>query len=56
VAAGGGTVQVSQLYATAIVVGETSTQTFPAIYLWNQDVATLNTTPAWDTISIPVVQ
>jgi hypothetical protein len=56
VTAGASTVQVSQLYATAIVVGETSTQTFPAIYLWNQDVATLNTTPAWDTISIPVVQ
>ena len=55
VTAGASTVQVSQLYATAIVVGETSVQTFPAIYLWNQNVATLNTTPAWDTISIPPI-
>jgi hypothetical protein len=56
VMAGGATVQVSQLYATAIVVGETSMQMFPAIYLWNQDVTTLNTTPAWDAFSIPLVQ
>ncbi|HEX4405812.1 MAG TPA: hypothetical protein VH560_13330 [Polyangia bacterium] len=55
VTAGGSTVQVSQLYATAIVVDETSVQTFPAIYLWNQNVATLNTTPAWDTIAIPPI-
>jgi hypothetical protein len=48
-------VQVSQLYATAIVVDETSTQTFPAIYLWNQSAATLNTTPAWDPFKIPIV-
>jgi hypothetical protein len=49
-------VQVSQLYATAIVVDETQTQMFPAIYLWNQSAATLNTTPAWDPFSIPLVQ
>ena len=48
-------VQVSQLYATAIVVDETSTTTFPAIYLWNQSAATLNTTPAWDPFKIPLV-
>jgi len=49
-------VQVSQLYATAIVVDGTQTQMFPAIYLWNQSTATLNTTPAWDPFSIPIVQ
>jgi hypothetical protein len=48
-------VQVSQLYITAIVVDATSTQTFPAIYLWNQSAATLNTTPAWDPFKIPIV-
>jgi hypothetical protein len=48
-------VQVSQLYVTAIVVDATSVQTFPAIYLWNQSAATLNTTPAWDPFKIPTV-
>jgi hypothetical protein len=54
-----GTVQVSQLYATAIVVSEDAPyeapKTYPAIYLWNQKVETLNTTPAWDPFKIPVV-
>jgi hypothetical protein len=49
-------VQVSQLYATAIVVDGASVKTYPAIYLWNQNPATLNTTPAWDKVSIPLVQ
>jgi hypothetical protein len=48
-------VQVSQLYVTAIVVDGATTQTFPAIYLWNQSTATLNTTPAWDPFKIPLV-
>jgi hypothetical protein len=52
----GSLVQVSQLYATAIVVSETTFQMYPAIYLWNQSAATLNTTPAWDRAQIPVVQ
>jgi len=56
VTAGGTTVQVSQLYATAIVASETNLQMFPAIYLWNQQSTTLNTTPAWDPFQIPVVQ
>ena len=55
-----GNVQVSQLYATAIVVSEDAPleapQTYPAIYLWNQKSDTLNTTPAWDPFKIPVVQ
>ncbi|HVU53202.1 MAG TPA: hypothetical protein VHL80_21105 [Polyangia bacterium] len=49
-------VQVSQLYATAVVVDGTSVKTYPAIYLWNQSPATLNTTPAWDPFKIPLVQ
>jgi WD40-like Beta Propeller Repeat len=56
VTASGTTVEVSQLYATAIVVSETSLQMYPAIYLWNQKPDTLNTTPAWDPFKIPVVQ
>jgi hypothetical protein len=48
-------VQVSQLYVTAIALDGPSIQTFPAIYLWNQNKATLNTTPAWDPFKIPVV-
>jgi hypothetical protein len=50
-------VQVSQLYATAIVIDQTTRAltTYPAIYLWNQSAATLNTTPAWDPFKIPVV-
>jgi hypothetical protein len=49
-------VQVSQLYVTAIVVDGPTMTTFPAIYLWNQNAATLNTTPAWDPFKIPLVQ
>jgi hypothetical protein len=49
-------VQVSQLYATAIVVDGTTVTTFPSIYLWNQSAATLNTTPAWDPFKIPLVE
>jgi hypothetical protein len=56
VSAGGTTVQISQLYATAIVVSETAMQMYPAIYLWNQQSTTLNTTPAWDPFQIPMVQ
>ena len=49
-------VQVSQLYATAVVVDGASVKTYAAIYLWNQSPATLNTTPAWDPFKIPLVQ
>ncbi|MDB4981689.1 MAG: putative secreted protein, partial [Myxococcales bacterium] len=55
VTAGGSTVQVSQLYATALVVDETGVQSFPAIYLWNQQPDRLNTTPAWDAFQIPII-
>jgi hypothetical protein len=52
----GSMVQVSQLYMTAVVASETGLQTYPAIYLWNQNTATLNTTPAWDSFKIPTVE
>lgn len=44
-----------QLYMTAVVTTETSVETFPAVYLWNQDLSTSNHTPAWDTFDIPIV-
>jgi hypothetical protein len=52
----GSMVQVSQLYMTAVVSSDTGLQMYPAIYLWNQNPATLNTTPAWDSFKIPVVE
>jgi hypothetical protein len=55
VTVGGSTVQVSQLYATALVVDENGAQMFPAIYLWNQHADKLNTTPAWDAFQIPII-
>jgi hypothetical protein len=47
----------SQLYMAAIVRNEDTKQlaTFPAVYLWNQDPATSNLTPAWDDFKIPPV-
>jgi hypothetical protein len=47
----------SQLYMAAIVVNEDdgSIETFPAVYLWNQDPKTSNLTPAWDDFKIPPV-
>jgi hypothetical protein len=49
------TVQVSQLYITAVVADEINISTKPAIYLWNQPQDRLNTTPAWDNFHIPIV-
>jgi hypothetical protein len=47
----------SQLYMAAIVRNEDTRElaTFPAVYLWNQDPATSNLTPAWDDFKIPPV-
>jgi Tol biopolymer transport system component len=55
--ANGSMVEVSQLYITAVVVdGEMhQVSTYPAIYLYNQDVNRLNTTPAWQDFNIPIV-
>jgi hypothetical protein len=50
------TVQVSQLYITAVVVDEMNViNRYSAIYLWNQPQNRLNTTPAWDNFHIPIV-
>jgi WD40 repeat protein len=50
------TVQVSQLYITAVVVDGSNIETkYQAIYLWNQPQDRLNTTPAWEEFHIPTV-
>ncbi len=58
----GSTVQISQLYATAVTVSEVGiVSSYPAIYLWNQGVidgtptVRVNTTPAWQDFNIPIV-
>ena len=47
----------SQLYVTTVVRNERTgeLQTFPALYLWNQETTTTNLTPAWDEFKIPDV-
>lgn len=44
-----------QLYMTAVVTSETQTSTYPAVYLWNQDLTTSNHTPSWEGYQIPIV-
>jgi hypothetical protein len=44
-----------QLYMTAVVTTEVGTMTYPAVYLWNQDLTTSNHTPAWEKFEIPIV-
>jgi hypothetical protein len=42
-----------QLYMTAVVKPEAGPiATYPAVYLWNQDLTTSNHTPAWDKFKI----
>jgi len=44
----------SQLYMTAVVKdSQGNLTTYPAVYIWNQDPATSNLTPAWDIFQIP---
>jgi hypothetical protein len=53
----GETVEISQLYITAVVVDPTADEpvkTRSAIYLWNQPQDRLNTLPAWDNFNIVV--
>jgi len=40
---------------TAVVTTDTSVETYPAIYLWNQPANFSNHTPAWDVFQIPGV-
>jgi hypothetical protein len=49
-------VTISQLYMSPVVVTEAGINPYPAIYLWNQPTTSVNTTPAWETFSIPPVQ
>ena len=44
-----------QLYMTAVVSSEIEVTSYPAVYLWNQDLATSNHTPAWEEFQIPIV-
>ena len=50
-------VMASQLYLTAVVQSTDSgaIQTYGGIYLWNQPTATINATPIWEDLEIPVV-
>ena len=46
--------RASQLYMTAIVKdAQGNLETYPAVYIWNQDGKTSNLTPAWDIFDIP---
>jgi hypothetical protein len=51
-------VMLSQLYLTAVVQSGDSgnIQTYGGIYLWNQPTDTINATPIWEDLEIPVVQ
>jgi len=46
---------IAQLFATAVVKTELGIQTYPAIYLWNQNPNVSNFTPAWDYFKIPII-
>ena len=47
---------IAQLFVTAVVKPEAGLmQTYPAIYLWNQDPNVSNFTPAWDNFKIPII-
>jgi len=46
--------RASQLYMAAVVRdAQGNLETFPAVYIWNQDPKTSNLTPAWDIFDIP---
>ncbi len=50
-------VEISQLYMAPVIMSETQVPiSYPAIYLWNQPTDTVNTTPAWETFTIPPIQ
>ncbi len=45
----------SQLYLAAVVTDASGAvvETYPAVYVWNQDPTTSNLTPAWDEFQLP---
>jgi hypothetical protein len=49
--------RASQLYVSAVVRSEDTgvLESYPGIYIWNQDPKTSNLTPAWDEFKIPPV-
>src|SRR5207248_976341 len=50
-------IQVSQLYMTLVTKEpDSSLKSYPAVYMWNQTSNTLNTTPIWEDVVIPVIQ
>jgi hypothetical protein len=49
-------ITISQLYMAPVIVTEFGIQSYPAIYLWNQPIDTVNTTPAWETFMIPPIE
>jgi hypothetical protein len=50
-------IQISQLYMAPVVIdGEFGISSYPAIYLWNQPTDSVNTTPAWETFTIPPIE
>ena len=49
-------IKMSQLYLAPVVIDETQgINSYPAIYLWNQPITSVNTTPAWETFDIPII-
>jgi hypothetical protein len=49
-------VPIVQLYISTVTVDEQRNITvYPAVYLWNQDPARLNLTPAWSTFQLPPI-
>jgi hypothetical protein len=50
-------IEISQLYMAPVIMSETQIPiSYPAIYLWNQPTDSVNTTPAWETFTIPPIQ
>jgi hypothetical protein len=51
------TIEISQLYMAPVIMDETRIPlSYPAIYLWNQPADSVNTTPAWETFTIPPIE
>lgn len=52
----GRTIPISQLYLAPILIDETfQVISYPAIYLWNQPTTSVNTTPEWEALDIPLM-
>jgi hypothetical protein len=49
-------IPISQLYMAPVIQSEFEIFSYPAIYLWNQPTDSVNTTPAWETFTIPPIE